>query len=329
MTTIKDVAKAAGTSFKTVSRVINNDDNVTPETRKKVQDAIKALGYRPNTGARMIRSKKSGVIGLIADQAGMSVHSVNLIRGAQEEAWAQGKFLMVINIDDNHQNMDAAIDKLLERRVEGIIYAAMYHHAVNPSDELRAVPLVLANCYDERGELPCVVPDEYAAACDVTRHLINTGHRRIAYLNLNPRIIAGRERSRGFLDTIHQHPAVDGWTEKAISGEIGQEVSRVDEVMSNLLNSDRRPDAILCGKDEIAMSVYFSLVEHSLQPGHDMAVASFDNLEIIAESLKPGLSTMALPHYEMGQWAIRHLLSENLEISHERLSCDFIRRASA
>ncbi|KKM61032.1 hypothetical protein LCGC14_1535830 [marine sediment metagenome] len=202
MVTIKQVAAHAGVSFKTVSRVVNHDSTVKDINREKVLTAIKELGYRPNRAASLTRRKKSNIYAIIADELLSVPYTFDIIRGAQEIAWQKNKELLILNVNETQISIDRAIQSLLEYRVEGVIYSAMYHRQVQVSDELKKIPTILANCFPAQNNLPCVVPDEVQAGEEITTALIRKGYRKIAFLNLNEDIIAAKGRKQGVINAF-------------------------------------------------------------------------------------------------------------------------------
>ena len=329
MVTIKDVAAHAGVAFKTVSRVVNNDPTVKPKNREKVLKAIEELGYRPNRAAQMTRRKKSGVVGFIADELLRVPYTFDLIRGAQDLAWQHNKELMVLNVNVNKYSVEGAVNHLFEHRVEGIIYAAMYHREVRLPSQFSEVPTVLANCFDSDGKFPSIVPDEQEAAREITANILSKGYKRIAFLNLNENIIAAKLRKKGveqaFADA-KQSP--DNLViESVIIGDENEERSITRKRAAELIK-DFKPDAILCGQDPMAVEVYFIVQSLGLQVGKDIGIGSFDDWDIIPSLLQPGLTTMALPHYEMGKWAFNYLLTERTDKTRETARFSLVSRQS-
>ena len=329
MVTIKDVAAHAGVAFKTVSRVVNNDPTVKPKNREKVLKAIEELGYRPNRAAQMTRRKKSGVVGFIADELLRVPYTFDLIRGAQDLAWQHNKELMVLNVNVNKYSVEGAVNHLFEHRAEGIIYAAMYHREVRLPSQFSEVPTVLANCYDSDGKFPSIVPDEQEAAREITANMLSKGYKRIAFLNLNENIIAAKLRKKGveqaFVDA-KQSP--DNLViESVIIGDENEERSITRKRAAELIK-DFKPDAILCGQDPMAVEVYFVVQSLGLQVGKDIGIGSFDDWDIIPSLLQPGLTTMALPHYEMGKWAFNYLLTERTDKTRETARFSLVSRQS-
>ena len=199
-----DVARLAGVSQTTVSFVINNvpDTNIPQETRDRIWAAVEELGWRPNAMARGLSLRRSHTIGLISDEIATSSHAGKIIQGAQDAAWAQAKMLLVINTGSNPAIERAALDMLLERQVEGMIYATMYHHPVAPFSDLAHVPTVLLDCYVADRSLPSVVPDEVQGGRTATELLLRKGHRRIGFINTVDPIPAARGRLTGYQQAL-------------------------------------------------------------------------------------------------------------------------------
>lgn len=329
MVTIKDVAAHAGVAFKTVSRVVNNDPTVKPKNREKVLKAIEELGYRPNRAAQMTRRKKSGVVGFIADELLRVPYTFDLIRGAQDLAWKHNKELMVLNVNVDKYSVEGAVNHLFEHRAEGIIYAAMYHREVTLPAQFSEVPTVLANCYDSSNDYPSIVPDEKEAAREITTSMLRKGYKRIAFLNLNENIIAAKLRKQG----VEQAFADAGVSpdnliiESVILGDENEERSVTRKRAAELIKNFK-PDAILCGQDPMAVEVYFVVQALGLQVGKDIGIGSFDDWDIIPSLVQPGLTTMALPHYEMGQWAFNYLLEERTDKVKESARFTLVSRQS-
>ncbi|HET6261692.1 MAG TPA: LacI family DNA-binding transcriptional regulator [Chloroflexia bacterium] len=163
---ISDVARLAGVSQTTVSFVVNNvaDANIPQETRDRVMSAVKELNWRPNAMARGLISRRSHTIGFISDgfvsdELVATPLAGKTIQGVQDAAWASDKMVLVFNTGRNRKIEHDAIEILLERQVEGIIYATMFHHSVTPPSIISQVPVVLLDCYAEDRSLPSVVPD--------------------------------------------------------------------------------------------------------------------------------------------------------------------------
>jgi LacI family transcriptional regulator len=330
MATIKQVADAAGVSFKTVSRVVNDDPNVSADTRARVLDAINALGYRPNLVARNMRTRRTHLLGLVADEIATTPFAVNLIKGAQDAAWKRGFMLMIVNGDNDAQRTEDAIETLLERKVEGMIYATMRHEVIDPPPNLIEAPSVLANCRCADSRIASVVPDDEKGGFDATEVLIRSGRRRIALINLEEIAAAAQARQTGYRRALalHRLPYDEALVRYTDDGQPDDGYHRMNE----LLALDTRPDAVFCANDRIAMGAYDAIKEHGLRIPHDIAVVGYDNQEVIAAYLRPALTTMALPHYEMGYWAVEYLTHAAAQgeraVEQGTLPCPLIMRES-
>ena len=330
MTTLKQVAEHAGVSFKTVSRVLNGDPNVSPDTRAKVQDSIKALDYRPNMAARSMRTGKSQIIGFITDEVATGPFAGNIIKGAQHEAWQHEKLLFVVNTESDPKIEQKAIAMMLERRVEGILYGTWYHREATPPAMLSEIPTVLVDCFVSDQSLPSVVPDEVRGGREATTALLEKGHRRIGFLNDGNPVPASKGRLMGYQQALANFGVA--YDESLVVLGSGNASGGYDCAL-NLLQREDRPTAIFCFNDRMAMGAYDAIRKLGLRIPKDIAVIGFDNQEIIAAQLHPTLSSMQLPHYEMGQWAVRYLIdcadeTGNLQPIQHYIECPLIERQS-
>jgi len=336
--TIKDVARLAKVSFKTVSRVVNGEQGVSQATANKVRDAIEELQYIPNINAKSIRTNKSQVYGFITDQIATTPFAVDIIKGAQEAASKQNKLLVVINTHVDDVIDKQAVDMLLQRHVEGIIFAAMYHKKIDiPSALSKRVNLVLVNCFSDNPQIKSIVPDEFTGGYEATSKLLEAGHKNIAILNLPEESIAAKLRFRGYQEALRANGVTinEHYIKTAIDRTSDGEINRAYDIALELLELAKPPTAIFCGNDRIAMKVYDAIKSLDMKIPDDIAVMGFDNQEIIADNLYPGLSTMALPHEGMGKRAIELLAgaddeqtSDNSGDNQILLRCDYIMRRS-
>lgn len=305
MTTLKKVAEHAGVSFKTVSRVLNDDPNIAPETRAKVLASIKALDYRPNIAARSMRTGKSQIIGFITDEVATGPFAGNIIKGAQREAWQHEKLLFVVNTESDPKLEQKAISMMLERRVEGILYGTWYHREVTPPAALYEIPTVLVDCFVHDQSFPSVVPDEIRGGREATTVLLQKGHRRVGFINYEHPQPAAVGRLVGYKEALAQFGVE--FDESLVVYGPGNASGGYDGALE-LLQREDRPTAIFCFNDRMAMGAYDVIRKLGLRIPNDIAVIGFDNQEIIAAQLHPSLSSMQLPHYEMGQWAVSYLI---------------------
>lgn len=305
MATIKDVAHLAGVSFKTVSRVINRSPYVRDEVRQKVLRAADALEYRPHHHARHMRTQRSKVFAFMSDDVATTPFAGQIIQGAQEAAWRREMLLLTFNTAGDPALEEAAVQAALERGVEGIIFATMYHRAVQvPKDAFR-LPLVLVDCFARNRPVRSVVPDEVQGGLSATRLLLEKGHRRIALINADPKYPAAAGRLEGYRQALEGRGVpfepglvrTGGWWQ-----DDGYEHALT------LLECKPAPTAIFCASDRIAMGVYDALKENGLRIPEDVSVVGFDNQELLAAHSRPPLTTVRIPYFEMGAWAVNQLL---------------------
>ncbi len=326
--TIADIAREAKVGVGTVSRVLNDEPNVREQTRQKVRQVIEKLDYQPSFTARSLRTQESQTIGFIADAVTTTPHAVNVIKGAQDAAWENGKLILVIDVDNNAERTEAAVQALLERNVEGIIYAAMFHHEVQLAECFHDTPTVLLDCFTKDRAFPSVTPDEVLGGKTATEKLLEKGHRRIGIITdnkLSTNYSAPIGRLTGYKQALEN--AGIAFDETLFLEGDSYAHSGYDCTLK-LMDLAEPPTAIFCCTDRMAMGAYDALKKLNLKVPEDVSIIGFDNEEIIASYLHPGLSTLALPHYAMGQWVVNHLISGADSKVQACLPCPFVERAS-
>jgi LacI family transcriptional regulator len=253
---------------------------------------------------------------------------VNIIKGAQDVALAHGKLLLIVNTGSDATVKETAIEMMLERQVEGIIYAAMYHQEVAVPANMYEGPAILLDCFCADRSLPSVVPDEVQGGRTATEVLLNKGHRRIGFLNSVDPIPAAFGRLEGYKQALKAYdiPFDENLVRFHVTESRGGYLGTLE-----LMQLREPPTAIFCFKDLMAIGVYEALRTLGLSIPEDVAVMGFDNQELIAAQLFPPLSTMQLPHYHMGKWALEYLLElsgESLLPVQHTLDCPYIERES-
>lgn len=302
--TIRDVARAAGVSTATVSLVMNNKQGarIGEDARRRVLEAAEALGYRPNALAKDLVSGRSRFIGLVADAIATTPFAGQIIHGAQDEAWRHGYVLLVANTEGNQAVEHEAIAMMLEHKVHGILYSTWYHRQVEVPAGLTEAECVLVNCF-AAADLPAVVPDEVTGGHDATAMLLEHGHRRIAFLNTSTPSPAHDGRLEGYRRAL-EGAGVE--YDDALVIDVQPDAEGGYKAVSSLL--DLRVTGVFCHNDRVAMGLYDGVRERGVAVPGDLAVVGFDNQDVIAAHLRPPLSTVALPHYELGSAGVRVLL---------------------
>jgi LacI family transcriptional regulator len=329
---IKDVAARAGVSVTTVSHVLNDvpGKRITDATRDRVRRAAAQLGYTPNSIARNLRLQRSQLLALISDEIATTPYAGRMILGAQEAASKREWLLMLVNTGSDSEFEAAEIQALKQRQVDGFLYATMYHREVALPASLEGTPTVLLDARSKDLSVPSVVPDEVAGGRTATEELLRHGHVRIGFLNNIDDIPATHGRLIGYRAALLDAGML--FDEKLVIAapsdtEGGLRAAR------EVLSAPDRPTALFCFNDRMAMGAYHAAAELGLRIPGDLSVVGFDNQELIAEGVRPGLTTVALPHYEMGAWAVNNLISqiEGLERDgpeHVALSCPLVVRNS-
>ncbi len=306
---IRDVAESAGVSVTTVSHVLNDTPHmrVSPQTRERVREAAKALGYEPNRMARGLRTNRSGLIGLLSEEIATTPHAGRIILGAQNTAREHDLTLVIINTerDSNGSAHREDVQALIDRQVEAVLYATMYHRQVSLPPNLQGLPAVLIDSTDKAGVVPAVVPDEVGGAVAAVTHLVKAGHTRIGFLNNDDDVPATRERLLGYKQVLQEH---DLPIDEHLILNAPSETLPGYRIALEILGRPDRPTALFCYNDRMAMGAYRAAAELGLDIPNDLSIVGFDNQELIAANLFPGLTTVALPHYEMGAWAVKTLV---------------------
>lgn len=328
---IRDVAKAAGVSVTTVSHALNpaGGSRVKTETRDHIRAVANDLGYAPNRLASGLRNQRSQILGLVSDEITTTPFAGAMIRGAQDAAYERGYVLMVVNSGLDPELENREIRTLQQHQVDGIVYARMYHQAVTLPEELGTLPTVLLDAATEDRSISSVVPDEVAAAETAVESLVKAGHTRIGMLSNADDIPATHGRLQGYRNALGRH-GLQFNPELVTAGVADTAGGR--EAALGLLQRPERPTALFCFSDRVAMGAYQAAAALGLRIPEDLSIVGTDNLELIAAALWPGLTTVALPHYEMGRWAVTRLLDDiegpGAAAVQEMLSCPLIERGS-
>jgi len=332
-----DVAARAGVSVTTVSHVLNDvpGKRIRPDTRERVRRAAADLRYEINGLAKSLRLQRSTVIGLISDEVLITPFAPGMVLGALDTASELGWMVMLTNTGVDRQFEDAQIRAFQQRQVTAFLYMRMYHHdkVVLPS-VLAGYPTVLVDgtCDDPR--IPSVAPDEFAGGLAAARHFVSNGHTELAIITSNDPIPAARDRLAGFqagvadagLELPPDHVVAFGPVPSESDATGGRRAAH------RLLSLPRRPTAIFCFTDRVAAGVYQAAREADISIPAELSVIGFDNQDNVTDSLFPGLTSLALPHYGMGAWGVRTLIDhvdDPTAVAEQlRLPCPLIHRGS-
>ncbi|MEU5870827.1 LacI family DNA-binding transcriptional regulator [Glycomyces sp. NPDC047369] len=304
---LADVARAAGVSTATASMALNDTGGtrIGSETRDRVRAAAAELGYRPNTVARGLRTRRTQMIGFIGDDVATTPFAGQMIRGAHDAAREAGFLLLMVDTSGDPAETGEAIAALQERQIDGILLATMYHQVVEVPKGIGPTPHVLLDARTADGSASSVVPDERGGTLGVLAELTGAGHTRIGHLTTAEDVEARAIR----LATWRERVEANGLDHRDLLVEVEHALT-LDGYggAMRMLAKEDRPTAVFCYNDRMAMGVYRAAAELGLSIPGDLSIVSYDDQELIAPELFPGLTSAALPHYEMGRWAVRELL---------------------
>ena len=324
---IRDVAAAAGVSPTTVSQALNGARPVSQRTRQRVIAAAVELGYAPDPSARGLRMQRTGLIGLVGDRVVTTPYAGRMVLSAADALDAEGLALVAVDSLGDPERELRLIATLRQRKVEGILFARMFHQLV-PAPPLAGTPVVVVNASTEAPGVPAIAPDEEAVATLAVEHLLSRQHRRIAFAQTVDVTPASTGREAGVRRAlaaagISGEPVIERSASSAAGGRASGRA---------LLDRGDRPSAVFCFNDEIAMGVYQSAAALGLRVPEDVSVVGVDDLLLVADALDPGLTTVALPHEEMGRWAAEQLVARIADPDHpvERVTvtCRLVERGS-
>jgi len=302
--TIKEVASVAGVSTQTVSRVINERPDVSPETRKKVKEVIKQLSYQPSALARSLISQRSYTLGVVT--FGLKyIGPSRTLNGISEKADELGYMLLMKELGNFDLNtIDEVIDSLLARQVDGILWAAPEisdnHIWVDKGLERFPVP-VLFVAMQPRVGISSISTDNYQGAVTAVQHLLDLGRKSIGHLAGPLGWWEAEERKRGWRDTLHAagldasdaHCTEGNWS--AASGE---------QAFLDLLEAFPEMDAIFVGNDQMALSVLRECHRRDIQVPEQLAVVGFDNI-VESAYFYPSLTTISQDLQLLGEQAVQ------------------------
>lgn len=312
--TMAEVARKAGVSTTAVSLVLNGRQGtrLSADSANRIRAAAAELGYRPNLTARALSTQKSRIIGFISDQVTTDRLASGLIRGALQEAKRQGHVLFIAETEGEADAVDEAVDALVDRQVDGIIYAATRPQTLHVPARVGTTPVVMLNAISD--EVPnSVLADEYTGAKDVVDLLLDAGHA-------DGVVIVGRSADQPEDEwlTVAVQRRLDGIRASLDSHGVRPvaqlpcehwSVKEGYESVRDLLAAGVTPDALICLNDRLSFGAYRALAEANLVVGRDVAIVSFDD-DDIAVYLHPMLTTAAAPFDEMGALAVRILLDD-------------------
>jgi LacI family transcriptional regulator len=311
--TLADVARHAGVSQTAASFVLTGrreEMRISADVEARVLRAVRTTGYRPNIVSRSLRTGTTHTIGFVSDTVATTPFAGHLIWGALDAARERGHLLLIGETEGDPELERQLIEAMHDRRVDGIVLASMYTRKVAVPKALLHGPAVLLNALPSRGsQIPSVLPDEVEAGRTAARVLLDAGHRDGICL------VGAAPPNRVPKDSLAAVQRLQGITEAldAAGVELAGAVPCADwqpELgyrAAQQLFRKTTPSGLICFNDRLALGAYQALAEAGLEIPRDVSVVSFDD-DLIASWVKPQLTTVALPHYELGRAAIEVLL---------------------
>jgi len=313
----------------TVSRVVNNNPNVKPATRKKVYEAIERLGYRPNAVARGLASKKTTTVGVVIPDISNAIFS-EVARGIEDIANMYHYNIILCNADKKKEKEIRVINTLLEKQVDGLLFMG----GAVTDEHLQAfktanVPIVLCATTEESGQIPSVDIDHEAAAFDAVMHLVGQGHKRIAMISGTLQDPAnGYARFQGYKRALEE--AGIPYDETLVRIGNYRYESGAD-AMKYFIELAERPTAVFSATDEMAIGAIHCMQDSGLKVPGDISIISVNNSRM-ASMVRPQLTSVAQPMYDIGAVSMRLLTKlmkkENVEHSQVVLPHELVARQS-
>jgi len=305
--TMMDVALAAGVSQTTVSLVLNNSlgARLSTATRQRVRDAARDLGYRLNRNDPATPDPiGSTTIGFIADEISTDPWCAAQLDGVRERAWENG-LTVVAGIYHSDEGLEEAVlERLLRQPLVGLVYGTILTRRIRPLPQFYQLPTVLLNCSVPDHSVASVVPGELLGGYVATLHLIRAGHRRIAHIHGQSWTDPSRDRLSGYRRALAEY---DILFDPALVRPGNWEPPTGHAQTVALMDLPDPPTAIFVANDMMAVGCYDALKERGLRVPEDISVVGYDDREI-AQFMRPPLTTVVLPHHEMGFQAAAALI---------------------
>jgi LacI family transcriptional regulator len=311
---ISMVAKRAGVSKATVSRVINGTARVIPETAKRVHKAIKELDYYPDINARTLGSGRSGLYGLIISDI-TNPYFPELVKAFEDIAIEHGQEVLISNTGYDPKRMERCVIRMLQRKVDGlaVMTSEFGEHLIEPINK-RKIPTIFMDTKKLIGNASFVNIDYAAGVSEALKHLVDLGHTRIAFISGPLSLGSARTRAEAFRAGLQAHNLT---AEKHWLQEGDHQVDGGRKAMERVL-AGNVPTAVLASNDLTAIGAMDAIREHGLRIPEDISVIGFDDIQLSAYT-QPPLTTVHVPRGEVAATAFRSLFREKDELPTKRV----------
>lgn len=311
--TIKDVAKLAGVSISTVSRVMNNSKPVSKEARKKVEDAIEKLDFKPNELARSLVMKKSNSIGISVEDIGIE-YMAEIIRGIEEIGRMYNFNILLTSTYGDVNNAKENIDFLYRKQVEGIIILSedLDHEVLSKIMEYK-IPYIQLDRYYKANDYNTVTINFFESMKKMVQYLLDLGHSNIAYISKNSKYEIDEFKLNGYRTIMGNNSL----KELVYTGDTNNEYF-VKETMEDIINNHKDITAIVCSDDLSATEIINYCYDNDISVPDDYSVTGFGDSKL-AHLYRPRITTVVEPYYDIGAVAMRmiikYLNDENEELN--------------
>jgi LacI family transcriptional regulator len=310
--TLRDVAEAAGVHAATASRALNPETRrmVNSDTARRVLRAAEALGYQPNPIARGLKTAKSGTIGVVLPDLTNPLFPP-IVRGIDDVIGPAGYSGLIVNTDNDADRERAQVLSLRSRQVEGLIVAtARLEHPLLAELRAQGTVMVLVNRRTDGLDVPSITPDDAAGIELAVRHLASLGHHRVVHLAGPQTTSTGVIRARAFLNAVREH-GLDPDPRLVVPCGLWSEEEGA-RALRSVLDAGLDFTAVVAGNDLIALGCYDVFAERGLTCPSDVSVVGFNDMPFL-DKLRPPLTTIAIPHQQVGVEAGRMLLESIAE----------------
>jgi len=322
----------------TVSRVLNYPQLVAEPTRERVQASIRELDYLVNDLAQPLGKPRRPVIGILALNVATTPYSVSITFAVEQLAREQGWRTYLINTFSDNPPANV-LDSLLSLRPEGVVFATMGHRIVNVPERLIRAGVVLANCQTSQKGVACYVPDDEQGQYEGVLKLLEQGYRRPICIHLPEGSPAGSLRRKGIQrafkdfniaekDQVHVVLSPKPESIQPVQFHDEPDFLQTVSFLDDALSRRSRPDCVICANDRVALVAYQYLLSRGLRIPQDVGVLGFDDMVGVGGLFLPPLSTIRLPHEEIGRAAASHVILKRKKPGIYRVKCPFVSRAS-
>ncbi|PHP93081.1 LacI family transcriptional regulator [Pantoea agglomerans] len=301
---IQKIARMAGVSVATVSRVLNNSDSVKPANRQKVLEAIEESNYQPNLLARQLRTARSSMILVLVSDIS-NPFCAEVVKGIEEQAEKNGYRILLCNSGADIARSRSSLQLLSGKMVDGIITMDAFSKLPELSKLIGKAPWVQCAEHDDNGQISCVGIDDDVAAQSVVRYLAGQERQRIALINHDLSYRYARLRQQGYAHQLKEQQLT--WQAIAYASELSFSAGK--SAMNQLLADETRPDAVFAVSDTLAAGAMAAIQQAGLRIPQDIAVVGFDGSEL-ADMVSPPLTTLAQPSREIGRRACELVLQK-------------------